>query len=517
MYTPPLFHWPSKSKWNHTRSPKRVWNDFSIYLHYPYCRRICDFCGYETRLINKASAEQIVNLYLDEISHHFMSDDFSNANLNAIFFGGGTASLMKPIEIARVIDFIGRKTKNGLKDVEITLECEPGTVNTKRLKELKKVGVNRISVCGQSFSDDDLKSLTRSHNSTEVYKLVDDCVAAGFENIHLDLIFGVPGQTIESWLKSIEIATSMPFVHLSMYRLYVFKYGKYERDNKVVRPEKQSNQVLIETELMFNEALKISQKAGFHQYSLTEFAKKDRECKYILNAFDGSDILPIGPSAFGGTSAELWENSPYVHKYSNALEWEEDKRVFNLNNNDLLKRQVVLGLWLLRVDLMSILNKLDLEPSEELIGLLNKLTEDDLIYFDGEVIHLLPKHRYNAGLVMQKLDKLDASLWTTNNENLIPMKKRNQSVLYKHPDFNALNSIIRMSRRDPDFYSLLKKSPELTIENIKAPLNNETKQFLINVISGKTDFPDIKTDIEVFMIDSWRNVVNEHVNQKGTC
>jgi len=513
MYIAPLYHWPAKSKWNHIISSKRVWGDFSIYLHYPYCRKICDFCGYETRLINKAGAQQIPNLFLDEITNHFNYDDFSNAKLNSIFFGGGTASLMKPSEISKILKLIEKKSKNGLENVEITLECEPGTVDKKRLQELKQIGVNRISVCAQSFSNDDLKNLTRMHSNSEIYKLVEDCVSAGFENIHLDLIFGIPGQTLDTWLKNIEIAISLPFVHLSMYRLYVFKYGKYERNNIILRPDKQPKQVLTETETMFNEGLKMLEKAGFKQYSLSEYAKDNRKCKYLLNAFDGSDILPIGPSAFGGSGSELWENSPYVHKYSDLLEWEKDKRVFNLNNSDLFKRKVILGLWLLKVNLEFISKQQNIKPSKELLNLLNELSKNNLICFDGKVISLLPEHRYNVGLVMEKLDELDSSLWISNN--LTNHIDKNTSELYKHPDFNSLNSIIRMSRRDPDFYYLLKNNPRLTISNIDVVFDDDIRQLLINVISDKADFSDQLTDIEVFFMNSWKDITNENNNKIG--
>jgi hypothetical protein len=169
QYIPPMYNWPPKSLWSHGVPEMGEWEDRSIYFHFPFCRNICDFCEYETRKIHNIDKINIISSYLKQIEWNGQFVRRSG-NINSIFFGGGTASLMPPAAIEKILDRVA--SFGGLDErTEITLECEPGTLGKKRLKELRAAGVNRISVCAQSFDDEVLINITRIHSGTDAIKL----------------------------------------------------------------------------------------------------------------------------------------------------------------------------------------------------------------------------------------------------------------------------------------------------------------------------------------------------------
>ncbi|MDH3269056.1 MAG: coproporphyrinogen III oxidase family protein, partial [Ignavibacteria bacterium] len=173
----------------------------ACYIHIPFCDHKCIYCDFYS-IITSDNIQSFLKCLKKEISHS--AEKFSkDRELISIFFGGGTPSLMAPEYISEILDSINTnfRVRN---DAEITLETNPGTVSLEKLKTFRTVGINRISIGIQSFDNNDLKFLTRIHNSETAIRTVNDAAEAGFENISLDLIFNLPGQTKKKWKKNLE-------------------------------------------------------------------------------------------------------------------------------------------------------------------------------------------------------------------------------------------------------------------------------------------------------------------------
>ncbi|HSL88755.1 MAG TPA: radical SAM family heme chaperone HemW, partial [Ignavibacteriaceae bacterium] len=191
-------------------------NNCSIYIHIPFCDHKCIYCDFYS-IITSDNVDNFLTSLSKEIK--FFAEKYSNGReFSSIFFGGGTPSLMKADYIKTILGELNNNF-NISGDAEITIETNPGTVYLKKLKEFRQSGINRISIGIQSFNENELKFLTRIHDKETAIQTVYNAVDAGFENINIDLIFNLPGQTKERWQSNLHTAVSLPITHLSAYSL----------------------------------------------------------------------------------------------------------------------------------------------------------------------------------------------------------------------------------------------------------------------------------------------------------
>lgn len=500
-YVHPLYHWPPKSRWQQRRQRSRVWRDLDVYVHYPFCRSICDYCGYETRLVSRSSSKVLSRQLVEEVLDYRQSDDFSQSQVRSVFFGGGTASLLSVDTVHNLLRALSAGSVS-----EITLECEPGTVSRNKLRELRNLGINRISVCAQSFNDTELRSISRKHTTADTLRLVEDCICAGFSNLHIDLMYGLPGQNIRSWEQTLRVALGLPIVHLSAYKLFVFKHGLLHRGG-YDRPGQETIariQALSEMYRLCQDACSVS---GLGQYTLTEFSKEGSRCAYLENTFSGGDLLPIGPSAFGRNGLELWENSPYVSSYGEKEAREKEGREFLLTPHSAFKRQVLLGLWLLEVDLVSAAHSCGVRPSETLLDLLRRIdARGDAEYRDGKLI-ISRKNRFFVGQVMADLAALPVRSWTQCDE----IDEFSDEFPGTCPDAEELEiaSIMRVARRDHKLYDLLRANPYDTLNTIASDLSTDTLNHVASQITSTGTVESIVTSSDHYQ-QIWRKVMREH-------
>jgi oxygen-independent coproporphyrinogen III oxidase len=236
--------------------------------------------------------------------------------LISIYFGGGTPSLMEPEYISEIIEII--KTKFIVnQDAEITLETNPGTVSLDKLYLFRNAGINRVSIGIQSFDNDDLKFLTRIHNSDTAIKTVDNAAKAGFENISLDLIFNLPGQTKKKWMENLERAVKLPIKHISTYSLILERgtiLNKMVLDGKVKIADEDYDAELYETTIEFLTS------NGFYQYEVSNFAKPGFECVHNNAYWHYTDYLSFGTSAHSFINGKRWWNYSSLKMYIDHIE-----------------------------------------------------------------------------------------------------------------------------------------------------------------------------------------------------
>ncbi len=294
-----------------------------IYLHIPFCSSICQYCDFfVTTKRNSEMQKKYVDAILKEIKFYGNKE----LEVHTIYFGGGTPSLLKTEFLTKILEQICKNYKVIAKP-EITIEVNPKEVSLQDFVDYKKLGINRLSIGTQSFEENELKFLTRLHSSSEAIKCFQDARNAGFQNVSLDLIFGLQNQTLESWEKSLQKTVELNSEHISLYGLTFYEGTKFTR-----KLEKGKIQKLPEeTELKFYlKAIEVLTKNGFEHYEVSSFAKVNFRSKHNSSYWNHTEYLGLGASAhsfFGGKRfwnfANLEKYFESVSKFGNGIEEEE--------------------------------------------------------------------------------------------------------------------------------------------------------------------------------------------------
>jgi oxygen-independent coproporphyrinogen-3 oxidase len=234
---------------------------------------------------------------------------------DTLFFGGGTPSLMKPHHIEKIFNTL-HKYIEFTSDAEMTMECNPGTIDLKFMGVYKSLGINRISFGVQSFIEKDLKFLERIHSTEDAQKAVEIARTVGFENVSVDLMFALPGQTADDWRYNLECAVKLDTNHISAYSLIYEPGTPLYNDfiNGKVAPQDEDS----DTEL-YSITDSVLTKTGFSQYEVSNYAKNGYKCKHNLKYWDGGDYIGLGPSAHGYIDGQRYWNYRSNEKYFELL------------------------------------------------------------------------------------------------------------------------------------------------------------------------------------------------------
>jgi oxygen-independent coproporphyrinogen III oxidase len=345
-----VFHHPIKFLWGDPPTQRKQWGKYHVYVHVPFCRTICTFCTFERKLIQRGALPWFKNLLFSEMDIVLKEDDFSGARLSSVYMGGGTASLLSNDVIAIFLNRL--RDGFGLRDVvEVTLECEPGTKNERDFRQLFEAGVNRISIGVQTFNDSILTSLKRHHNTEQSIMMIADAKKAGFKNVHVDLMYGLPSQTFADWKQAVDWVIDLGVQHVSTYRLIVFRDELLARTlHQGILPKPAD---VEEIEKMRLYALQAFTSAGFLRYSLTEYARPGYQCKYVTSNWNGSDYLGFGPAAYSRNGPHLWENSVLHSEYEDFVTSfrKPIKKGVTMTPRVQLERDIAMGLCLLSVSI----------------------------------------------------------------------------------------------------------------------------------------------------------------------
>jgi oxygen-independent coproporphyrinogen-3 oxidase len=230
--------------------------------------------------------------------------------IRTIYFGGGTPSILKSSQLGDILEKLF--TSFGIQtDSEISLEANPGTLTKIKTKELKGLGFNRVSLGAQSFIDEELKTLRRVHTKKEALKSY-MTLREHFENLSMDLIFGIPGQTLKTWRKSLNMALKLHPEHLSIYSLTLEEGTPFYvlwKDKKLSLPEEDS------VRKMYLEAIGLLKSQGYRHYEISNFALKGFECRHNLRYWDGAEYTGFGAGAHSYQKGIRWGNVKDIKKY----------------------------------------------------------------------------------------------------------------------------------------------------------------------------------------------------------
>ena len=283
-----------------------------IYLHIPFCKQKCAYCDFysiaNTKLIN-----DFVNNLCKEIE--LRKEYLENEKIQTIYFGGGTPSLLTSDQIKTILDYLDRNF-NLEKNLEITIEANPDNLSKKYLTELIQIGVNRLSIGIQSFDERDLLLMKRKHSVNQSFNSVRDAQDKGFNNISIDLIYGLPDLTIAKWEENIEKALELKIQHISAYHLTIEPntlFNKYYQNNKLNLPTEE------ESLSQFKILKRKTEQKGFLHYEISNFALDGFISLHNTNYWMGVKYLGLGPSAHSYNLTSRQWNIQNIHGYLDAI------------------------------------------------------------------------------------------------------------------------------------------------------------------------------------------------------
>ena len=282
-----------------------------IYVHIPFCARICPYCAFYKELLDRSETTRFCQALVRELKQHTQDRPLRPLT---IYFGGGTPTALTTAQLEFV--FRGFHEQLDLSElVEWTTEANPGSVSDRKAAVMKKFGVNRISLGVQSWDDSLLKLLGREHNARQAEESFQTFRRAGFSNINIDLMFGLPGQTIEQWQATLEKTIALQPEHISTYCL------TYEEDTDFfLRHSRGELRQDPDADAEFFEmTMAILETAGYIHYEISNYARPGFLSAHNRAYWSGQDYLGIGPSAFSTMGSKRSQNIPQFRHYADLV------------------------------------------------------------------------------------------------------------------------------------------------------------------------------------------------------
>ena len=320
-----------------------------LYVHIPFCVQKCKYCDFLSGNYDVKLRERYTYALISEIESY--KERFKDEVITSIYIGGGTPTYLEVVFMQRILDAVFANF-NVAKDAEISMECNPGTGSLEAFKIYRHLGVNRLSIGLQSANDDELELLGRVHDYKKFEQTYREAQLAGFDNINVDLMSGLPYQTWNKLSESIKKVVHLKPAHISLYSLIIEEgtefYEKYGEDVK--RRDNDLDTVALpdldeEYELLKNAQAMLSE-AGYHQYEISNFAKEGKECKHNIGYWRRVPYLGVGIGAASLVDEVRYSNERDITKYISLLEADESPRVeeIELSKRDAISEYMYLGL-----------------------------------------------------------------------------------------------------------------------------------------------------------------------------
>ena len=283
-----------------------------IYVHVPFCRSRCAYCDFCTQTDR---SDKLIDGYLEAVCNHIKEAGAlaPNYKVDTIYFGGGTPSFLGADALSTILMTI-RRSFDVDNNAEITFEANPDSVSDQLLRRLKAEGFNRVSLGVQSDDDEMLEKLNRPHNYAQAVAAYQKIRKAGFRNVSVDLIYGLPGQTVRTWLETLEHVLEMMPEHISLYGLEVHEgtpMAEYEKMGLIPDEDKFAD--------MYLSAVKFLENRGFRQYEISNFARKGLVSRHNMKYWTGGEYLGFGPSAASDFAGSRFKLVSDLRAYINGI------------------------------------------------------------------------------------------------------------------------------------------------------------------------------------------------------
>jgi putative oxygen-independent coproporphyrinogen III oxidase len=371
-----------------------------LYLHLPFCQHKCTYCDFTVRVLQERGQ---ITRYLDHLEQELTVLSTLPHQLETLYVGGGTPSLLSTAELERLWLCLSKNWD--LSQIqEWTFEVNPETGSIAYFKACRQAGVNRISLGVQSFQTEELKACGRSHDPQDIQRCVAELRQSGFENISLDLIYGLPGQNLNSWKNTLEQALALQPQHLSLYSLEVHEktaMGWQERKNRLQRPAEEAEVAMYEM------ACRILAGAGFEHYEIANWSLPGRASQHNRLYWLAAPVLAAGVGAHGYWQERRYENSDSLRTYyqnCQAKDWSW-LNTPQQSPQEAAAERVILGLRLLQEGLDGQAFKQDfgIDLSEAYAQVLPALLQDGWVKWQGQHLCLSPEAVLISNAVFSQL------------------------------------------------------------------------------------------------------------------
>ncbi|HEY3027257.1 MAG TPA: radical SAM family heme chaperone HemW [Pyrinomonadaceae bacterium] len=367
-------------------NPKPPTMRAGVYIHIPFCRSRCSYCDFATGMYESSLAERYVQALTREISGFTNAAD--NQEIDTIYFGGGTPSLLSPAQVETILSAVGKRFKIA-SEAELTMEMNPGELTLDVLQEFRGLGINRASFGAQTFDDRELKHLGRTHTAADIRQTFHHLRQAGFDNISFDLIAGLPGQTLEAWTHNLDEALRLRPEHLSLYLLEVHEGTPLaDQINRGGRPQPDDD---LAAEMYRRLVQKVCA-AGYQHYEISNFCLPGYESRHNTKYWTGVPYYGFGCSAHSYDGrARRWANERDAARYLELIERRQSPimETVDLSEDDKRAESVFLGMRLLSgISLNDYRQRFGADLREDYASEIDRLNEAGLIELDNDLLRL---------------------------------------------------------------------------------------------------------------------------------
>lgn len=372
----------------------------SLYIHIPFCLSKCFYCSFSSFPQMGEHHDRYVQSLLTQIRTSY--PEKHKEALETLFIGGGTPTVLRTGKLVEIIETC-REVYGFADDAEISIEANPGTIDRAKLSALQDAGINRLSVGVQSFNNQDLEVLGRAHRSDKSIQAVCDAREAGFDNMSLDLMYGLPGQSVESWQENLEQVVALHPQHLSLYQLTIEEdtdfYNRYLNDSLGLPDD----EAIIAMEQVTREYLGAH---GIEQYEISNYARAGYECRHNLGYWRNEEFVGCGAGAAGFCNGKRYKviNDPLL--YCSAVESGEDviEESEVLSTEASFRETVVMGLRLIKgIDKRRLSGRYYLTLDDQYGSELTDLVRKGLLEESEDYLRLTVQGRRFANQVMAEL------------------------------------------------------------------------------------------------------------------
>lgn len=362
-----------------------------LYIHVPFCAQKCNYCDFNSYKIEEKNQKTD---YLISIRKEMelYKEEFKNKEFTSVFLGGGTPSILTPEELTTLMENIYSNFNIG-KDAEITMECNPGTLDKAKLKAIKSLGINRLSMGLQVTQDHHLKYIGRIHTYEQFEKNYKDAIEVGINNINVDLMYSLPNQSFDEWKETLNKIINLNPSHISAYSLILEEGTKFY--DMYLNKEFELNDEEVDINI-YNYTIDTLCKNGYHQYEISNYSKEGYECKHNIVYWQCDNYLGLGPGASGYINNYRYSNICDIKGYNKCLEYDkrpiEEKNI--LSKKDEMEEFIFMGLRMNKgINLDEFYKRFNIDFKHRYNNILDKLKNLNLIIEQNNNIILTQRGR----------------------------------------------------------------------------------------------------------------------------
>ena len=366
----------------------------SAYVHIPFCTQICYYCDFSKVFIKN----QPVDSYLEHLLQEFHSYDIQK--LRTLYIGGGTPTALSASQLEVLLEGLTKNLDLSVLE-ELTIEANPGDLDADKIAVLQNSAVNRVSLGVQTFDDKMLKKIGRSHTEKDIYENIDRLKLASFDNISIDLIYALPGQTMDQVKDNVAKAIALDIPHMSLYSLILENHTVFMnrmRRGKLPLPKEE-----LEAE-MFEYIISELERAGFEHYEISNFSKPDFESRHNLMYWDNAEYYGIGAGASGYLDGVRYKNHGPIRHYLKAVE-EGSARINeeHLSHREQMEEEMFLGLRKKSGVSMARFEEKFERSFQELYGeIVKDLIQQGLMQLDGDRVRMTKRGLFLGDTVAER-------------------------------------------------------------------------------------------------------------------